>query len=266
MKKKSGITRRQFVGGAAAATGILIIPRYMWAKAPGGLAALTPSNRVNTALIGCGVRGKQDQGGTMVSCDVDKRTGAQYQDYRKMFDEKDKDIDAVVIATPDHTHAFLAMEAIRRGKHVYVEKPLAHSIGEIRALIAAAKEKKVVTQLGNQGHSYDSCAQFVEWIRDGAIGQVKEIHCAHPGPVTAIENLGKINEEHAVPDGLDWDLWLGPAQKRPYNPMYHPLTWRRWSAFGTGAAGDWTCHIVDPAFWAWELGYPHRRRGHGRKV
>jgi len=254
-KNKTGITRRQFVGGAAAATGILILPRYMWGDQP---SPLTPSNRVNTALIGLGVRGKQQTGGMLkdISCDVDKRAGGTYQDYRKMLDEKDKDIDAVLIATPDHTHAVIAMEAIRRGKHVYCEKPLAHSIGEIRALGKAAKEHKVVTQVGNQGHSYDSCAQFVDWVRDGAIGQVKEVHCAHPGGVEAIKDLGKLKEEHAIPDGLNWDLWIGPAQYRGYNPMYHPLTWRKWSAFGTGAAGDWTCHIVDPAFWALELQYP----------
>jgi predicted dehydrogenase len=251
---KTGITRRQFVGGAAAATGILILPRYMLGDTP---SPLTPSNRVNIANIGLGVRGKQQiQNMKDCSCDVDKKTGAIYQDYRKMLDERGKDIDGVLIATPDHTHAIIAMEAIRRGKHVYVEKPLAHSIAEIRALGKAAKEHKVVSQLGNQGHSYDSCAGFVDWIRDGAIGTIKEIHCAHPGGVSAVNSLGKLSEKHDIPDTLNWDLWLAGAQYRGYNPMYHPLKWREWSAFGTGAAGDWTCHIVDPIFWALELGSP----------
>ena len=172
-----------------------------------------------------------------------------------MLDEKDKEIDACLIAIPDHSHAVVAMEAIKRGKHVYVEKPMAHSVGEIRALSKAAKEHKVVTQLGNQGHSYESCARCVEWIRDGAIGNVKEVHCGHSGG-SAMKDIGKLEEEHPIPDGLDWDLWIGPAQYRGYNPMFHPLHWRNWTFFGTGAAGDWTCHCVDPAFWALELQYP----------
>ena len=235
-RKKMGVTRRQFLGGAAGAAGVLILPRYMLGDQP---STITPSNRVNTALIGAGTRGKQQTAWTMktFSCDVDKKTGADYQDYRKMLDEKDKEIDAVLIATPDHTHAVIAMEAIRRGKHVYCEKPLAHSVGEIRALGKAAKEHKVVTQLGNQGHSYDSCAQCVEWVRDGAIGKVKEVHCMHPGGVSAIKDLDKLKEEHPIPDGLNWDLWIGPAQYRGYNPMFHPHSWRRWAFFGTGVRG-----------------------------
>jgi predicted dehydrogenase len=252
-RKKPGVTRRQFLGGAAATAGLLILPRYMLGDQP---STMTPSNRVNTALVGKGTRGKQQTAWSgFISCDVDKKAGADYQDYRKMLDEKGKDIDALLIATPDHTHAVIAMEAIRRGKHVYVEKPLAHSIGEIRALSAAAKEHKVVTQLGNQGHSYDSCAQCVEWIRDGAIGTVKEVHCGHSGG-SAIKDLDKLKEQYPIPDGMDWDLWIGPAAYRGFNPMFHPHNWRNWAFFGTGAAGDWTCHCVDPAFWALELQYP----------
>ena len=251
--KKMGVTRRQFLGGAAATAGFLILPRYMLGDQS---STITPSNRVNFALIGAGVRGKQQTAWAKAfTCDVDKKTGAQYQDFRKMLDEKDKEIDACLIAIPDHSHAVVAMEAIKRGKHVYVEKPMAHSVGEIRALSKAAREHKVVTQLGNQGHSYESCARCVEWIRDGAIGQVKEVHCGHSGG-SAMKDLGKLKEEHPIPDGLDWDIWIGPAQYRGFNPMFHPLHWRDWTFFGTGAAGDWTCHCVDPAFWALELQYP----------
>jgi predicted dehydrogenase len=251
-RTKLSVTRRQFLGGAAATAGLLVLPRYM---VGGQSTTKTPSNRVNIALVGCGVRGGQQKGGTLVTCDVDKKTGAQYQDIRKMLDEKDKDIDACLIAVPDHSHAICAMEAIKRGKHVYVEKPLAHSVGEIRALAKAAQEHKVVTQLGNQGHSYDSCAQCVDWVRDGAVGKVTEVHCGHPGG-SAMNKLGQLDEKHDIPDGLNWDLWIGPAQYRGYNPMFHPLHWRDWTFFGTGAAGDWTCHCADPAFWALDLEYP----------
>jgi hypothetical protein len=252
-QKKLKISRRQFLGTAAATAGLLVVPRYVIGGQPA--AAKAPSDRVNWALIGNGTRGGQQAGGNIAICDVDSGRG-KYQDYRRMMDELDKSLDAVLIATPDHTHAVIAMEAIKRKKHVYVEKPLCHSIGEARALGKAAKENKVVTQMGNQGHSYESCARFVEFVRDGCVGKVKEVHCCHDGANSAVNDLGKLKEEHPVPAGMNWDLWIGPAKYRGYNPMFHPHNWRRWAFFGTGTAGDFACHIVDGPFWALELQYP----------
>ncbi len=199
-------------------------------------------------------------------CDVDTRRAAetlqkhpnakQYRDFRKMFDEMEKSIDAVIVATPDHTHAVAALAAIQRGKHVYCEKPLAHSVYEVRRLMKAAQDHKVVTQLGNQGHSSDSIRQFCEWIWDGAIGKVHTIHAGCAAVNSGIDQLPLLKEQHPVPTTLDWNLWLGPALERPYHPVYLPGNWRGWVPFGGGTVGDWTCHVVDPVFWALDLGLP----------
>ena len=196
-RTKLNLTRRQFLGGAAATAGLLVLPRYVLAAS----GQNAPSDRVNIAVIGIGGRGAENlgdlRGQSIVGlCDVDeKRAGGsfssnpsakKYKDFRKMLDEMDKTIDAVLVATPDHTHAVACMAAIKRKKHVYCEKPLAHSIGEVRALGKAAKEKKVVTQMGNQGHSYDSCAMTVEWVRDGAVGKIAEVHTTCDGCYSAI--------------------------------------------------------------------------------
>jgi predicted dehydrogenase len=162
----------------------------------------------------------------------------------------------VIVGTPDHTHAVAAMAAIQRGKHVYCEKPLAHSVGEVRALMKAAQEHKVVTQLGNQGHSYATIRTFCEWIWDGAIGKVHTIHCGCAAVNSGIDLLAHMSEKEEIPAGLDWDLWLGPAQERPYHRFYLPGRWRGWVPFGNGTIGDWTCHVVDPVFWALDLGAP----------
>jgi predicted dehydrogenase len=266
------VSRRSFLvassgaaAGAAAASAALVLPRHLLAGAP-GQKDKAPSERINVAIVGCGIRGKQHFGvpNIVALCDVDesKLSGGpggakRYTDYRKMLDEMDKDIDAVLVATPDHQHAVNCMAAIKRGKHVYCEKPLAHSIGEVRALGKAAREHKVVTQLGNQGHSYDSCQILVEWVRDGAIGAVKEVHATCDGRYSMIEELGKMSEKHEVPAGFHWDLWLGPARDRPYHPQWcSPGGWRRWYDFGTSTAGDWVCHTVDPAFQALEFDHP----------
>jgi predicted dehydrogenase len=202
-------------------------------------------------------------------CDVDLRqTGKAYEkfpkarhyrDFRKMLDEVEGRIDAVVVATPDHTHAVACMAAIQRGKHVYCEKPLAHSVREIRRLRQAAHDNKVITQVGNQGHSSDSIRTFCEWIWDGAIGKVTEVHAccdAFPEIYCQIDKLPSLSEKHDVPSELDWDLWLGPALQRTYHPVYAPWSWRGWLPFGTGCIGDWICHVVDPAYWALDLGAP----------
>jgi predicted dehydrogenase len=176
-----------------------------------------------------------------------------------MFDKMGKDIDAVVIGTPDHTHAVIAMEAMRRGKHVYCEKPLTHNINEVRTLIVQAKKSGVVTQLGNQGHSSDTIRQTCEWIWAGAIGKVHTVHAAcgaFKEIYSQIRNLEKLNEQPPVPAGLDYDLWLGPAEERPYSPLWVPWNWRGWMPFGTGTIGDWFCHVIDPSYWALNLDAP----------
>ena len=267
----SGITRRQFVGGTAAAlAGISIVPRHVL----GGAGQKSPSEKLNVAAIGVGGQGASDVGGlaeenVIALCDADLRPSKEtfekfpqakkYRDFRVMLDELGDQIDAVVVATPDHTHAVAAMAAVKRGKHVYCEKPLAHSVWEVRQLMKAAREQKVVTQLGNQGHSSDGVRQFCEWIWDGASGDVHTIHagCDQFAEVYSKAALiESLKEKHAVPPELDWDLWLGPAAERPYHPAYLPFQWRGWKDFGTGVLGDWVCHVLDPSFWALDLGAP----------
>ena len=178
-----------------------------------------------------------------------------------MLDQQ-KDIEAVIIATPDHSHAVVALAAMERGKHVYVQKPLAHSVKEVRLMTEAARKYKVMTQMGNQGHSGEGCRQIREWILDGAIGKVRGVHCWTNRPVwpQGIE-VGRPAETPAVPEGLDWDLWIGPAAMRPYHPTYHPQAWRAWWDFGTGSLGDLGCHIMDAPFWVLDLKYPESVEG-----
>jgi predicted dehydrogenase len=242
----------------------------------GGPNHAAPSDKLNVACIGIGGRGAASvdapagHGHNIVGlCDVDDRQAAakykqfpaakRYRDFRKMLDELDKGIDAVTVGTPDHTHTVAAMDAMRRGKHVYCEKPLAHSIGEIRALMETAREQKVITQVGNQGHSSDSIRTFCQWVRDGAIGDVSEIHAccdAFRDVYCQIDKLPQLAQKHDVPKELDYELWLGPAAFRPYSPLWVPWNWRGWMAFGTGCIGDWICHVVDPVAWALDLGLP----------
>ncbi len=265
--KKATFTRREFVGAAAAAAGLMIVPRHVVAAS----GATPPSEKLNIAGIGVAGMGRGDleevKGENIVAlCDVDRRHAAgsfqrwpkakQFRDFRKMFDEIEKEIDAVVVATPDHCHAVASMAAIKRGKHVYCEKPLAHSVHEVRQLMKAAKDRNVVTQLGNQGHSFQEIRIFCEWIWDGAIGNVHTIHAGCTAVNSGIDALPRLKEKHEVPSTLDWDLWLGPAQERPYHPAYLPGAWRGWVPFGNGTVGDWTCHVVDPVFWALDLGAP----------
>jgi len=181
---------------------------------------------------------------------------ACYIDFRKML-EKEKGIDAVLVATPDHIHAIATMAAIKSGKHVYCEKPLTHSIYEARKITEAAHEAGVATQMGNQGHSDEGIRLTCEWIWDGAIGEVREVHSwSRTGVDWGGYRTERPKETPPVPSGLDWDLWLGPAPKRPYHPAYAPYNWRGWWDFGTGAIGDMACHNMDPAFWALKLGHP----------
>jgi predicted dehydrogenase len=272
LTKSSGSTsRRRFLQGLGAGLAALqVVPAHVL----GGESGPAPSDKLNVACIGIGGQGRSSVnacgGQTIVGlCDVDDdRAGDTYtqfpqakkfRDFRKMLDELDKSIEAVTVGTPDHTHAVAAMDAMRRGKHVYCEKPLAHSIHEIRALAKQARESKVVTQVGNQGHSSDDIRSLCEWIWDGAIGNVKEVHAscdAFPDVYCQIDKLPQLAEKHEVPAHLDYNLWVGPASFRPYSPMWVPWNWRGWMPYGCGCIGDWICHVVDPSFWALDLGLP----------
>src|SRR3989442_2263098 len=269
--------RRQFLRGACAGTALFYIaPGTLLEAAPG----VSANEKVNVAGIGVGSQGGSDtnavadEGHNIVAlCDVDSKYAAktfakypnaqQFKDYRVMLDKMGKEIDAVVIGTPDHTHAVIAMEAMRRGKHVYCEKQMAHNIHEVRALMAAAHKHKVVTQLGNQGHSSGTIRQLCEWVWAGAVGQVHTVHAgcdAFKNVYCQIPNLEKVNQHYDVPPGLDYELWVGPVPFVPYTPLWVPWNWRGWMAFGTGTIGDWFCHVIDPTFWALGLGAPETVR------
>ncbi|MHB8901546.1 MAG: Gfo/Idh/MocA family protein [Thermoguttaceae bacterium] len=188
-----------------------------------------------------------------------------YADYRELFDKED--CDAVMVATPDHTHAMITLAAIRRGKHVYCEKPLTYSVHEARQVTEAARKAKVATQLGNQGQAEDLARLIQEFILDGAIGPVHEVYVLWGGAFWAgPEGPGRPKETPPVPEGLDWDLWLGPAPARPYHPCYHPWRWRDWWDFGTGQIGDLGCHRLSTIFKALKLGSPTRIEAECKEV
>ena len=260
------LSRRTLLASSAAAAAFTIVPRHVL-----GAGKEPPSEKVSIAFVGVAGRGGANLDGlgnqnVVALCDVDaKRLGGaaakhanakQFKDFRKMLDAVGKNIDAVSVSTPDHNHAIIGITAMKMGKHVYCEKPLAHSIYEVRQMRKAATDNKVITQLGNQGHSTDSIRMLCEWIWDGAIGNVHTIHGACGSVYSHVADLPKLQERPEIPVGLDWDLWLGPAQERPYNPMFLPGKWRGWTPFGTGVIGDWTCHVIDPVFWALDLVAP----------
>jgi len=269
------ISRRAFIATVAAGAVLTATPvRVNAARVVP--RKLSPNEKLNIAAIGIGGMGHANikacaSENIVALCDVDDAKAApvfnehpnatRYRDFRKLLEAEANNIDAVIIATPDHTHAVIAMMAIAMGKHVYCQKPLAHSVHEARALAKAAREAKVQTQMGNQGHSSNAIRRVCEWIEDGAIGPVREVHAWSDRPVggdpwSDFPIMKRPDETPPVPDTLDWDLWLGPAKARPYHPIYHPLTWRGFWDFGTGALGDMGCHILDPAFWALKLGAP----------
>ena len=262
----TGLSRRSFIRGTAAVAAFTIVPRYVL----GGARHITPSEKLNIAGVGIGGRGLGDldevsSENIVALCDVDQSYAARafktypkakkYRDFRRMLDKEDKNIDAVVIATPDHTHAVIAMKAIKMGKHVYCEKPLAHSIYEVRKLTEAAREAGVATQLGNQGQASEATRLVCEFIWNDAIGSVREIHSWCNRPISP-RGIDRPQETPPVPETLDWDLWLGPAPYRPYHPCYLPFSWRGWWDFGTGVLGDIGCHQFAPIFKALKLGYP----------
>ncbi|NPA38005.1 MAG: Gfo/Idh/MocA family oxidoreductase [Chlorobi bacterium] len=237
-----------------------------------------PKGKLNIAVIGLGMGYSNLKNCTdeniVAMCDVDqqilghkmqmykkqfpdKTEPYAYQNYKKMFEEIGDQIDAVIIATPDHSHANITLDAMKLGKHVYTQKPLTHNVYESRILTEAAKKyPNVVTQMGNQGASADTTAWACEAIWDGAIGDITEVHAWTNRPIWP-QALNRPKNNPPVPEGLDWDMWLGPAPDRPYNPIYHPWNWRGWWAFGTGALGDMACHILDVIVRALKLEYPY---------
>lgn len=269
------LTRRAFL--ATATTSTMLAARTTRANTvrvvPGRISL---NEKLNIAAVGIGGMGRSNidacaTENIVALCDVDEQYAAdtfktyekarRYRDFRVMLDKEAKNIDAVIVATPDHTHAIIVMAALRAGKHVYCQKPLAHNIYEVRKLTEAAREADVQTQMGNQGHSSEQIRRLREWVQSGAIGDVREVHAWSDRPVggdpwSDFPIMKRPEDSPPVPDTLDWDLWLGPARERPYHPVYHPLTWRGFWDFGTGALGDMGCHILDPAFWALDLGQP----------
>jgi predicted dehydrogenase len=266
-------SRREFVGTVATAAGVTIVPRHVL-----GAGFQAPSDTVNVAVIGY-IHGmgtsnlmnvaKSDNIVALCDCDESQAAkaalakngipekfpkAAMHKDFRKML-ETQKDIDAVVVATPDHNHAVVAMAAMQLGKHVYVQKPLTRTVSEARALTEAARKYKVVTQMGNQGHSEEGLRLMQEWVAAGAIGPIREVHCWTNRPVWP-QGFPRPTDTPPVPEGLDWDLWIGPAPMRPYSPEYHPFAWRAWMDFGAGAMGDMGCHVMDAAFTVLKLGAP----------
>ncbi|HOM18949.1 MAG TPA: Gfo/Idh/MocA family oxidoreductase, partial [Thermoguttaceae bacterium] len=256
------ICRRRFIrtstiAVAGAAAGLRAFP------APAFLADPAPNSKLRTAVIGCANQGMVSVAGAVSEqlvalVDVDDNHLAQtmkaiqqnwpeakvsavrqFADYRKMFDQMHREIDVVFVAAPDHHHAPAAMRAIRLGKHVYVEKPLAHSIEEVRRLMEAARQAKVVTQMGNQGHSGEGLRRLCEYLQAGAIGNVLETYSWAP---TGRGGVGGRPPAKPVPPGLHWDEWIGPARYRDYHDELHPQQWRSWWEFGDGSVGDWGCH------------------------
>ncbi|MFA0753481.1 MAG: hypothetical protein IMHGJWDQ_001257 [Candidatus Fervidibacter sp.] len=234
------------------------------------------NEKLNLAFVGAGGRGAAlvDEfaklGENIVAlCDVDWQSAAgtfqkfpnakRFKDFRKMLYEMANEIDAVVVATPDHTHAIVSVAAMKLGKHVYCEKPLTYCIHEARVMREVARQKKVATQMGNQGMGSSGTRQAIEIIRFGAIGQVREVHIWTDRPIWP-QGIDRPTDTPPVPPDLDWDLWLGPAPYRPYHPAYHPFRWRGWIDFGTGALGDIGCHAFPMPFLALELRYPVKVR------
>jgi len=271
------LTRRDFVRQTALAAGasaaMAVVPRHVL----GGPRHIAPSEKMNIAGIGIGGMGagnlrNMESENIVALCDVDENYAARtikrypdakfYVDYREMLDKR-KDIDGVMIATPDHTHAVISMAAIRAGKHVYCQKPLTHDVYEARMLAQAAKEAKVTTQMGIQGHSGEGIRLICEWIWAGLIGEVSEVDAwcsltyypwGHASWSSQWSERPK--ETPPVPTGLDWDRWIGPAPMRPYHRAYHPRTWRCWWDFGSGMMGDRGVHTLDPVCWPLKLGAP----------
>ncbi len=280
---KQAMTRRGFLGTATAAAAFSVVPRHVL----GGAGNVAPSEKVNVAIIGTGGQGivnmKQlfTQPDVRIAslCDVNEESDysmfyyggtaglkpaarlvrqkygqacSTYRNHNEMLEKED--IDAVLIATPDHSHAIIALDAIAKGKHIYCEKPLCRTVYETRVVTEAARKAGVATQMGNFGHSSEDIRLACEWIWDGAIGDVHDVHAWTSTGArrwTSLTDLPK--ETPPVPTGLDWQRWLEPVPPRPYHIDYAPVRWRAWWQFGSGTIGDFACHHLDPAFWALKL-------------
>lgn len=257
-------SRRRFLQASLAASAAVSLPFILPARARGA------NERLNIGVIGVGGRGAGNLAGVsgeniVALCDVDadrlNAAAGNFAQAKKFFDYREllelKDLDAVVISTPDHHHAPATMRALNRGLHVYCEKPLTHTVEEARLIAQTAAKKKVATQMGTQNHEHPGYVQLVEWIQSGAIGPVKEVHVItdRPGPYWS-QGMDLPTDKQALPANLKWDLWLGPAAEREYNSAFVPFKWRGWWDFGCGAIGDMAIHLLDPAFWALELGGP----------
>lgn len=261
------LSRRSFLKSASLASAAFAFPHLLRGQAG------SPNNRLNVACIGVGGRGydavKGLAGENLVAfCDVDDERAAKtyaefpgvphFRDYRVMFEKMGNQIDAVTISTPDHMHFPIAVAALSLGKHLLVEKPLTHTVAEARVLAKLAREKKVATQMGNQGHANDGPRMLKEWLQAGLLGEVREMHSWTNRPIwpqgVKLPDHSKLMP--VVPASLDWDLWLGVAPVREYDPGYVPFKWRGYWDFGTGALGDMGCHIMDGAYWALDLTQP----------
>jgi len=260
------LTRRRFVRDFfQAGAGFTLVPSHVL-----GRRHRPPSDALRVACIGVGGMGRNDLRGVsgeqvVALCDVDSRHLASaamdhpdattYADYREMLEQEHDRIDAITISIPDHSHAAAAMLGLTRGKHVYCQKPLARTLGEVRRLRDAARTAGVATQMGNQGHAREGTRQIREWVEAGWIGTVREVHYWTNRPIWP-QGIDRPLEQYHVPPYLAWDLWLGPAPTRPFHPAYAHFKWRGWWDFGTGALGDMACHAMDAAFWTLDLGYP----------
>jgi predicted dehydrogenase len=288
----SPLNRRRFLTTTSAAVAAMsVVPRHVL----GGAGFVAPSAKVNVALIGCGGQGRTNARGLFqlddvqitavadpqesfnlenfyyrgmggrrpVKAELEKHYGektpnfkvAEYEDFRVLL-EKEKAIDAILCATPDHAHAIVCVTAMRQGKHAYCEKPLTHNVWESRLVMKVAKETGVATQLGNQGHSGDGIRQTCEWIWDGAIGEIREVHAWTGASRWNKQFISGRPPEEPIPKGVDWDLWLGPRSQRPYSSAYTPVTWRDYFDFGTAPIGDFFCHNFDAPCWALDLKHP----------
>ncbi|MEI7730534.1 MAG: Gfo/Idh/MocA family oxidoreductase [Verrucomicrobiota bacterium] len=263
-QNKTSQTRRGFIKTGTLAGAAIVAAPYL-------LRAQAERKKLNIACIGAGGKGQSDTDGVakeniIALCDPDKRIldGRQqkypnvkvFQDYRKMFEAIGKDLDAVTVSTPDHHHAIASALAMQMGKHVFCQKPLVQTVYEARVLRKLAREKKLATQMGNQGSAGPGLRRAVEVIQAGVIGPVRELHVWSNRPIWP-QGVDRPEGEDPIPAELDWDVWIGPAQMRPFkNKVYHPFAWRGWFDFGTGALGDMACHTVNMPFRALKLGYP----------
>jgi predicted dehydrogenase len=270
MSKEHKSDRRDFIKSSALAATALTLPRFSFGQSGGSL-----NGRINVAVVGAGGMGNYavEQAATenfVALCDVDEERACKafqahpavprFKDFRVMLDKMGQEIDAVAISTPDHTHFPIAMAAMEHGKHVFVQKPLAHNIWQVRTLRKAARKYGVITQMGNQGHTFEGMRRIKEWVDAGVIGEVSEVITWTNRPNTPwfVPPDRFPPQTDCIPASLDWDLWQGPVAEREYSEAYVPIRWRGWWDYGCGSLGDIGCHTFDAPFWALDLGAPTR--------